>query len=73
MSKKKEKYWIKGGKYVKLKYGGPRMMVMRVEQNRSKGPDGKWRYTVLGVKCCWVDDFGEERKGMFHTHELVPA
>ena len=71
--KTKKKHRFFGGDKVRLTYGGPIMTVMRVEQTMIKEPGGKTKVVVNGVKCCWTDEFGDEKKGMFHTRELVPV
>lgn len=67
------KYWIEPGINVRLKWGGPVMEVMRILQTRTLMPDGTKMTKMQGVKCRWIDDFGDEQTGVYHSKDLVKA
>jgi len=69
----KERYWIHSGMKVRLKYGGPTMEVMRILQVRETLEDGTRATKMQGVKCRWIDEFGDEQTGRFHSNDLVQA
>jgi len=70
---KKARYWIESGMIVRLKWGGPKMTVMRILQVRETLHDGTKVTKMQGVKCLWIDDFGDAQTGRFHSGDLVKA
>lgn len=70
---KEEKYWIKPGIHVRLKFGGPIMEVMRLLQVAKRDEEtGKWVVKMQGVKCKYTVN-GELRTEIHHTRDLVRA
>lgn len=71
-----ERKWIKEGMAVAHKdYTSLKMRVERIVKrsvNVVNGKEDKRVKFIVGVKCHWFDNTGNDRTKIFHTGELLP-